>query len=107
MSSVTTEAALKENPESSPWIGRFTADDVAPCHYIFVESQTLCQVQSFTKALLLWLSSHLEYPKYYRDAAICISQFILDIATDVKWSANYLSISTDISNIKDKCEDGD
>jgi hypothetical protein len=61
---------------------------------------------NFTKALLVWFAAHyvfhLEFSKFYRDAAIFLAAFVIEVPIDGKRTATYLSISTDIANVRDQ-----
>ena len=73
--------------------------------FLFVEGQILCEVPSFSRALLLWFITHyvlnLEYVKDVRDVCLFMQEFIFALpivgSKRVK-SGSYLSITTDIQN---------
>ncbi len=70
-------------------------------YYVFVEQRVLCQCDTLIDALLVWFCSHyifhIQYHKYYREAALFIQEFIFELPDPCKKSANYLSMSTEIN----------
>ena len=76
------------------------SDNTEPFYHLFIEKIVVCKIHSFSKAVLVWLASHyafhLEYSKYCRDVATFLAEFILDIPSDGKKSATYLSVCSDI-----------
>ncbi len=71
---------------------------------MFVEDCVLTQLQSFSKALLLWFASHyilnLEYAKSVKEVALFFQEFVCNLpatGADKKLkNATYLSVTTDI-----------
>jgi len=84
------EAAARSDPQRSAlWFAAFKCPDGGEAQYfIFIEQKILCAVQSFSKALMLWFTSHyvfnLEYGRPVKEVAIFLKNLCSTCQTAAK-----------------------
>lgn len=88
---------------NSPRLAEFVVEDGNGTYFLFMEQMTVCEVNSFTKALFLWFCTHyvfhLNYCPALSDLCTFIQEFVFGLPCAGKRSATYLSIATDIQQI--------
>jgi len=89
------EAAARSDPQRSAlWFAAFKCPDGGETQYfIFIEQKILCAVQSFSKALMLWFTSHyifnLEYGRPVKEVAIFFEELVFNLPDSSKKSSTY------------------
>ena len=71
-------------------------------YFILCEQKVLCKVESLKVAIFITLAAYfcfnLEYPRDSKNVILFLQDYVLELPDDMKRTASYLSISTDINN---------
>ena len=90
-------------PRSAPRFVCFKGVDGGDSTYfIYIEQNLLCQLRTFNMALVVWFASHyvfnLEYVKSLKEVAMFIQEFVFCLPDNIKKSATYLTVCSDIQS---------
>lgn len=89
---------------NSPRLAEFVVEnDGKETFFIFIEKLTICEVNSFTRALFLWFCTyyvfHLNYCEVHSDFCIFMQEFVFGLPCPGKRTATYLTVATDIQQM--------
>ena len=95
------EIMSRNPPRTAPRVAVFQgADGGQTDYFIFIEKAVLCEVNTFTKAIMFWFVSHyvfnLEYEKWLKDVAMFFQVFVFGLPAGTKKSALYLTVTSDL-----------